>query len=149
MPSATVAVCWPRGSPPPPRSRHPPRAGPPEQPPGMTRHPPNQIPLNFPLGCWPGPDPPQLPPWLWAWRPPPHGQIPPNFPLGCGPGNLQGMLGYHLPRYAGIPPPPPGGQTDTCKNITFVTSLRTVITSNTKLRLRGSIQVHLEGPLIS
>ena len=27
----------------------------------------DQIPLNFPLGCGPGPDPPQLPPWLWAW----------------------------------------------------------------------------------
>ena len=26
------------------------------------------IPLNFPLGCGPGPDPPQFPPWLWAWR---------------------------------------------------------------------------------
>ena len=27
----------------------------------------DQIPLNFPLGCGPGPDSPQLPPWLWAW----------------------------------------------------------------------------------
>ena len=26
------------------------------------------IPLNFPLGCGPGPDPPQFPPWVWAWR---------------------------------------------------------------------------------
>ena len=34
----------------------------------------DQIPLNFPLGCGPGPDPPQLPPWVWAWRPP--AQIP-------------------------------------------------------------------------
>ena len=25
------------------------------------------IPLNFPLGCGPGPDPPQFPPWVWAW----------------------------------------------------------------------------------
>ena len=24
------------------------------------------IPLNFPLGCWPGPDP-QFPPWMLAW----------------------------------------------------------------------------------
>ena len=39
----------------------------------------------------PWPDLPQLPPWVWAWRPP--GQI----PLVCGPGNLQGMLGYHPP----------------------------------------------------
>ena len=27
----------------------------------------DQIPLNFPLGCGPGPDQPQLPPWVWAW----------------------------------------------------------------------------------
>ena len=26
------------------------------------------IPLNFPLGCGPGPDPPQFPPWVWAWQ---------------------------------------------------------------------------------
>ena len=39
------------------------------------------IPLNFPFGCWPGPDPPefplgcgpgsdppQFPPWVWAWK---------------------------------------------------------------------------------
>ena len=26
------------------------------------------IPLNFPLGCGPGSDPPQFPPWVWAWR---------------------------------------------------------------------------------
>ena len=24
------------------------------------------IPLNFPLGCGPGSDPPQFPPWVWA-----------------------------------------------------------------------------------
>ena len=35
-------------------------------------------------------DPPQLPPWVWTWRPS-SGQI----PLGCGPENLQGMLRYH------------------------------------------------------
>ena len=53
----------------------------------------DQIPLNFPLGCVPGPDPPQLPPWVWAWARSPStsplgvglGQIPLNFPLGCGP----------------------------------------------------------------
>ena len=52
----------------------------------------DQIPLNFPLGCGPGPDPPQLPPWLWAWTrspstsplvvglepPPPQDQAPPG-----------------------------------------------------------------------
>ena len=32
--------------------------------------------------------------------------------------------GVYLPRYT---PPPPCGQTDRCKNITFATSLRTVI----------------------
>ena len=79
----------------------------------------DQIPLNFPLGCGPGPDPPQLPPWLWASTRSPStsplavglDQIPLNFPLGCGPGKLQGMLGYHPPpherpaaRHAGIPP---------------------------------------------
>ena len=26
------------------------------------------IPLNFPFGCGPGSDPPQFPPWVWAWR---------------------------------------------------------------------------------
>ena len=40
----------------PPRTRHP-----------QTMHPSNQIPLNFPLGCGPGPDPLQFPSWLWAW----------------------------------------------------------------------------------
>ena len=52
------------------------------------------IPLNFPLGCWPRPDPPQFPPlvWAWIWSPSisPLGVgldlIPLNFPLGCGPG---------------------------------------------------------------
>ena len=27
----------------------------------------DQIPFNFPLGCGPGRDPPQFPPWVWAW----------------------------------------------------------------------------------
>ena len=78
-----------------------PRAGLPEQTPHQSRHPwsrhplarssstsclgvgLDQIPLNFPLGCWPGDPPPS--------------KIPLNFPLGCWPGNLQGMLGYHSP----------------------------------------------------
>ena len=50
------------------------------------------IPLNFPLGCWPGPDPPQFPPWVWAWIWSPSisplgmglDLIPLNFPLGVG-----------------------------------------------------------------
>ena len=36
--------------------------------------------LNFPLGCGPGPDPPKLPPWLLAWRPPPRPKA--DTPLG-------------------------------------------------------------------
>ena len=83
--------------------------GPPHHP--QSRHP-NQIPLNFPLGCGPGPDPPQLPPWLWAWTRSPstfplgvgletlHPSLwpdPPKLLLGCGPGNLQGMLRQHPP----------------------------------------------------
>ena len=45
-------------------------------------------------GCGPGPDPPQLPPWLWAWTIFPStspfdvglDQIHLSFPLRCGPG---------------------------------------------------------------
>ena len=52
------------------------------------------IPLNFPLGCVHGSDPPQFPPWVWVWiwSPPISilgvglDLIPLNFPLGCGPG---------------------------------------------------------------
>ena len=36
----------------------------------------DHIPLNFPLGCGPGPDPPQLSPWLWAWSITPGPGIP-------------------------------------------------------------------------
>ena len=114
---AVMGVSTPPGAGNPP-SRLPPGAGTPPQ---------EQKP-HWPLGFGPGPDPPQLPPWVWAWRPP--RQIPLNFPLGCEPGNLQDMLGYHptwIPaaRHAGIPPAmhagiaPPCGQTHTCKNITF------------------------------
>ena len=39
----------------------------------------DQIPLNFPLGCGPVPDPPQLPPWLWAWT-----RSPSTPPLAVG-----------------------------------------------------------------
>ena len=95
----------------------------------------------------PWPDPPQLPSWVWAWRPPwpdppqlplvcgpgdPPGQISLNFTLGCGPGNLQGMLGYHptadlLQGMLGYHlqcmlryhhPSTMDRMTDTCKNIT-------------------------------
>ena len=70
----------------------------PEPPRYGTGDPPGQIPSTSPLGVDlnpPWPDPRQLPPWVWAWRPPTPDKIPLNFPPGCGPGNLQGMLGYH------------------------------------------------------
>ena len=81
---------------------------------GGSPHPPGQIPLNFPLGCGPGPDPPQLPPLLWAWRPPRPGPPP-------GPGT---------PSQEQAPPAPgtlPGTRdapsvnriTDACENITL------------------------------
>ena len=63
------------------------------------RHPPGQIPLNLPLGCGPGPDPPQLPscvwawtpqadplklpPWMWAWKPARDAGIPHPHPETC------------------------------------------------------------------
>ena len=115
----------------PPKSRHPwstpPRAGTPQSRHPLARSPLtsswgvglDQIPLNFPLGCGPGPDLLKLPPWVWAWTRSP--QLPAwlwawirspstsplgvglepslarssKLPLGCGPGNLQSMLGYH------------------------------------------------------
>ena len=53
------------------------------------------IPLNFPLGCGPGSDSPEFPPWVWAsiWSPSIStlgvglDLIPLNFHLGCGPGS--------------------------------------------------------------
>ena len=73
----------------------PPKPGTPEftRHPLGTRHPPwtrspstfplavglDLIPLNFPLGCGPGADPPQFPPWLWACT-----RSPSTSPLGVG-----------------------------------------------------------------
>ena len=54
----------------------------------------DQIPLNFPLVCRPGPDPPQFPPLGVGLD-----LIPLNFPLRCGPGDP-----------TGADPPPPRGQ---------------------------------------
>ena len=74
-----------------PWSRHNP---PPEQaPPGVGL---DQIPLNLPLGFIPGPDPPQLPPWVWAWRPP--WPDPPKLPPW--------VWAWKPARHAGIPLPP-------------------------------------------
>ena len=67
------------GSLPPPPEQAPPGQIPSTSPLGVGL---DHIPLNFPLGCGPGPDPPQLPPWVWAWRPP--SQIPLTSPLGVG-----------------------------------------------------------------
>ena len=54
-----------------------------------------QTPLNFPLGCGPGPDPPQLPPWVLAWRPPQPD--PPKLPPW--------VWAWKPARHAGIPLP--------------------------------------------
>ena len=81
VPPAAVAVTG--GSPHTP-SRHPPEQIPPEQaPPEQT--PPRQIPLNCPLRCGPGPDPPQLPPWVWAWKPARHARISVAMHAGIAP----------------------------------------------------------------
>ena len=53
----------------------------------------------------PVPDPPQLSPWVWAWRPP--SQIPLNFPLGCGPGDPLSQIPLNFPLGCG-PGDPPG-----------------------------------------
>ena len=66
----------------------------------------------------PWPDPPQLPPWMWAWRPLLWPDPPKLPPLGVGletckacwdtttpPDLLQGMLGYHLQCMLGYQPP--------------------------------------------
>ena len=68
----------PQGRHPPPQSSHPLARSPSSSPLGVGL---DQIPLNFPLGCWPGPDPPKLPPWVWAWKPARHaGILPPPPP---------------------------------------------------------------------
>ena len=94
----------------------PPGCGPGDNPPGCGLGGPLGVALETPLGVGlettplgvgletcPG-QTPQLPPWVWAWRPPrldpstsplgvgletPPGQTP-QLPPGCGPGDLQG-----------------------------------------------------------
>ena len=103
-------------------------------------HPPG-VGLETPLGCGPGDPPrcgpgdhpgvdlettpgfgletphpsqtPQLPPWVWAWKPTRHAGIPPSRQRPAA-------------RHAGIPPamhagirPPLDRMPDMCKNITF------------------------------
>ena len=126
VPPTTVAVTG-GGAPHPPEQAPPQIRHPlPEQTP-QSRHPPGQIPLNFPLGagldqipynlllgCGPGPDPPQLPPWVWAWKPARHAGIPlPPQDL------LQGMLGYHLQSMHAWIAPPVNRIKDACENITL------------------------------
>ena len=59
----------------------PPQARPLNFPPGCgPGDPPRPDPSTFPPGCRPGDPPdqtPQLPPWVWAWRPARHAWIPP------------------------------------------------------------------------
>ena len=58
-----------------------------------------------PPGCGPGdpprPDPPQLPPWVWAWKPARHAGIPPPWRPAAR------YAGIPPAMYAGIAPPPP------------------------------------------
>ena len=55
--------------------------------------------LGVGLETPPQPDPPQLPPWVLAWKPARHAGIPPP------PRDLQDMLGYHLQCMLGYPHP--------------------------------------------
>ena len=56
--------------------------------------PPAAVAVTGVVSTHPQPDPPEIPPWLWAWTRSPSisplavglHQIPLNFPLGCGPG---------------------------------------------------------------
>ena len=72
LPAAVAVTGDPPEQAPPPEQTPPPEQAPPEQAlprsrhPPWNIHPPGQIPINFPLGCGSGPDPPQLPPWVWA-----------------------------------------------------------------------------------
>ena len=51
------------------------------------------MPLNFPLGCGPGPDHPQFPPWQWAWRGSPQRGVLPGRGGLSGRGGLPGKGG--------------------------------------------------------
>ena len=80
------------------------------------------IPLNFPLGCGPGSDPPQFPPWVWDWR---GGLLLGGssswgvgvYSWGVSPpgGYARGVVSQHALRQT----PPVDRITDACKNITL------------------------------
>ena len=103
--------------------------------PGGSPHPPGS---RHPL---PGSRPPRADPWeqvlsqeqtLLGADPPkqalPQSRNPAARHSGIAHPLLQGMLGYHLQCMLGYHPHPVNRMTDTCKNITFATSLLTVIT---------------------
>ena len=90
------------------------------------------IPLNFPLGCGPGSDPPQFPPWVWAWRGVSLVMEGASWGVslvgGCLLGGcllLGGLLGRKVPPSgwhgeAAFPGDPPVNRmTNRCKNITL------------------------------
>ena len=85
---------------------------------------------NFPLGCGPGPDPPQIPPWLWAWT-----RSPSTSPLVVG---LETPLG----------PDPPGPGTPPCWQNSWHALLK--ILPCPKLRLRAVMKyfIHCTGYII-
>ena len=76
------------------------------------------IPLNFPFRCGPGSDPPQFPPWVWAWRgvPPSWGVLLPRGPTyggsPCRGVSLPWGVSFWGGLLLGVPPswgPPSGG----------------------------------------
>ena len=91
------------------------------------------ISLNFPLGCRPGSDPPQFPPWVWAWK---RGA---SF-LGGGvpwqgglPGGGWCLLWGVVSQYALRQTTPVIRMTNSSKNITLATtSLRPVMIKSSK-----------------
>ena len=94
---------------------YPPRCGP-GNPPGSGSEDPPQ--------CGPGaPQTPQPPPWVWAWRPPSQAR-PLNLSPRCGLGDSPRPDPSTSPLDVGLETPPPRGQTDMCKNVTFANFVR-------------------------
>ena len=84
---------------------------PPEQAPPWEQAPPQEQ-------APPWTDPPELPPWVWAWKPARHAGIPTPLETCC-------KACWETTCNA-CWDSTPYEQTHTCKNITFATSLRTV-----------------------